>query len=147
MSALFKEMREDANEIRRGAIAERDELEAKMEQRLQQQRAEHRAEMDQLRAELVKQKELVSAEQLVALQARLESLHSAQLLTDDELFALEDLCADFLEMQTAAGGVLTPEVAHSSPASAAARLAKLVGVSEGLASDAAFARQARRKFV
>ena len=118
-----------------------------MEQRLQQQRTEHRAEMDQLRAELAKQKELVSAEQLAALQARLESLHSAQLLTDDELFALEDLCADFLEMQAAAGGVLTPEVAHSSPVSAAARMVKLVGVSEGLASDAAFARQARRKFV
>ena len=134
MSALFREMRDDAK----------------------QERAEHKAEMQEMRAEMEKMRadlapapprDVVSPEQLAALQARLERLHSAQLLADEELFALEDLCADYLEMQTAAGGVLTPEVAHSSPASAAARLAKLVGVSEGLASDAAFARQARRKFV
>ena len=108
-----------------------------------------RAEMEKMRADLAPAppRDVVSAEQLAALQARLERLHSAQLLADEELFALEDLCADYLEMQTAAGGVLTQEVAHSSPASAAARLAKLVGVSEGLASDAGFARQARRKFV
>ena len=134
MSALFREMRDDAK----------------------QERAEHKAEMQEMRAEMEKMRadlapapprDVVSPEQLAALQARLERLHAAQLLADEELFALEDLCADFLEMQTAAGGVLTPEVAHSSPASAAARLAKLVGVSEGLASDAGFARQARRKFV
>jgi hypothetical protein len=147
IATLFKEMRQDANEIRRSAMAERDELEAKMEQRLQHQRAEHRAEMEQLRVELTKQQELVSADQLEALQVRLERLHSAQLLADEELWALEDLCADFFEMRAAAGGALTQQVAHSSPGSVAAKLTKLVGVSEGLASDAAFARQARRKFM
>ena len=147
--ALFKEMREDANEIRRGAIAERDELEAKMEQRLQQQRTEHRAEMDQLRAELAKQKELVSAEQLAALQARLESLHAAQLLSDEEFFALENLCSDFLEVKAATVGPLTQELVYSSPAKliVVSKLAKLVVVSEGLASDAGLARQVRRKFL
>ena len=104
--------------------------------------------MDQLRAELVKQKELVSAEQLVALQARLESLHAAQLLTDEEFFALEDLCGDFIELQGSTVGVLSQDLVCSSAAySVAARLAKVVGLSEGLASDAGFARQARRKLV
>ena len=135
MSALFREMRDDAK----------------------QERAEHKAEMQEMRAEMEKMRadlapapprDVVSPEQLAALQARLERLHSAQLLADEELFALEDLCADYLEMQTAAGGVLTQEAVYRySPAGAAARLAKLAGLSEGLASDAAFARQARRKFV
>ena len=167
MSTLFQAMREDAQEARQDAKDQRAEHKAEMLQHqaehkaeIQHQKAEHKAEMTQMRAEMAKMRdelraeltpappqELISADQLAALQARLESLHAAQLLTDEEFFALEDLCADFLEMQTAAGGVLTPEVAHSSPASAAARLAKLVGVSEGLASDAAFARQVRRKFV
>ncbi len=132
IAELFKDMCQDADEIRRSAMVERDELEAKLEQ---------------LRVELTKQQELVSADQLEALQVRLERLHSAQLLADEELWALEDLCADFFEMQAAAGGALTQQVAHSSPGGVAAKLVKLVGVSEGLASDAAFARQARRKFV
>ena len=132
IAELFKEMRQDADEIRRSAMVERDELEAQMEQ---------------LRVEFTKQQELVSADQLEALQVRLERLHSAQLLADEELWALEDLCADFFEMRAAAGGALTQQVAHSSPGSVAAKLTKLVGVSEGLASDAAFARQARRKFM
>ena len=138
MSALFREIRQDAK-------AERDELEAKMKTEHKAEMATIRAEVEKIRAELAPQ-ELISAEQLAALQARLESLHSAQLLADEEFFALEDLCADYIEMQTAAGGVLTQEIVYSSPASAAARLAKLVGVSEGIASDAGFARQARRKF-
>ena len=63
-----------------------------------------------MRAEQTTKKEWISAGQLAALQTRLKSLHSSQLLTDEEFFALENLCADFLEMQTVAGGVLTHEV-------------------------------------
>ena len=92
--------------------------------------------------------ELISAEQLASLQARLESLLAAQLLTEEEFFALEDLCADYLEVQTFAAGVLTQEAVGSNPAyGEVAKLAQLIAVSEGLASDAGFARQARRKFV
>ena len=147
MSALIKEIRQDAK-------VERDELESKHKAEMQRQIAEmedrHKAEMDTLRAELTPApaQELVSAEQLAALQARLESLHAAQLLTDEEFFALEDLCADFLEVQASASGVLTHELVYSNPAfGEAAKLAQLIVVSEGLASDAGFARQARRKFV
>ena len=51
-------------------------------------------------------------------------------------------------MQTFAAGVLTLEVVGSNPAyGEVAKLAQLIAVSEGLASDAGFARQARRKFV
>ena len=143
VSASFKDLAYFLVEIRQDAIVERVDLEAKL-------KAEHKAEMDKLRAELTPApaEELVSAEQLTALQARLDSLHAAQLLTDEEFFALEDLCADFLEVQASASGVLTHELVYSNPAfGEAAKLAQLIVVSEGLASDAGFARQARRKFV
>ena len=92
--------------------------------------------------------EAVSAEQLAALQARLEAVHQANLLTEEELFALEDLCADYAELKTISVGVMTKEMVLASLApEAAATLYKLVGVSEQIAGDAAFARQARRKFV
>ena len=162
MSALIKDIRQDAK-------AERDELESKLKAEykveMQQQKAEmearhtaevdklearHKTEMDRLRGELTPEpaQELVSVEQLAALQARLESLHAAQLLSDEEFFALEDLCGDYIELQQSTVGVLSQDLVCSSAAySVAARLAKVVGLSEGLASDAGFARQARRKLV
>ena len=154
MSALIKDIRQDA-------MAERDELESKLKAEykveMQQQKMEHKAELDTLRAEMAQLRgeltpapapELVSAEQLAALQARLESLHAAQLLSDEEFFALEDLCGDFIELQGSTVGVLSQDLVCSSAAyGVAARLAKVVGLSEGLASDAGFARQARRKLV
>ena len=94
-------------------------------------------------------KELVSAEQLAALETRLDAMHEARLLSDDELFALEDICADYLELKTSTAGVLTQELACANPRGAAAwaKLAKMVVLSEGTASDPRCARQLRRKFV
>ena len=63
-------------------------------------------EMDKLREENVqariqaavqaaqKPQEAVSDEQLAALQTRIESLHEAKLLSEDEFYSLEDLCAE-----------------------------------------------------
>ena len=67
-----------------------------------------------------------------------------------ELYALEDLVADFVE-QTAsvAGGseIVTKQMIHfSGEVSAASRLHKLVSLSVAIGSDAALARQLRRKF-
>ncbi len=112
-----------------------------MERLLEQAQAtieKQRQEMEKLRDETVearvqaavqaaKEQDTVSDEQLSALQARLESLHAAKLLTDDEFCALEDLTAEFDEQ--------------------VAKLHRLVTLSEKMASDAGFSRQARRKFV
>ena len=135
------------------AKAERAEMDAKMES----QRAEMEARLEKQQAAMEAKvaeltpappQEAVSAEQLTTLQARLETIHQAKLLTEEELFALEDLCADYVELKTISAGVMTKEMALASPAlEAAATLYKLVGVSEQVAGDAAFARQARRKFV
>ena len=152
MSALIKDIRQDAK-------VERDELESKlkaehkaeMQRQIAEMEARHKGEMDKLRAELTPApaQELVSAEQLSTLQARLEQLHAAQLLTDEELFALENLCSDFLEVKAATAGPLTQELVYASPAKlvVVSKLAKLVVASEGLASDGALARQVRRKFL
>eukprot|EP01045_Picozoa_sp_COSAG04_P017917 COSAG04_NODE_1621_length_6101_cov_11.014750_6_plen_97_part_00 len=89
-------------------------------------------------------KPAVTEEQLTALQSRLEAIHAAQLLTDDEVFALQDLCADFMAV-----GLVTADMTAemASAHAAAAKLLQLVRLSEGIASDGSFARQARRKFV
>eukprot|EP01046_Picozoa_sp_COSAG06_P086763 COSAG06_NODE_33325_length_491_cov_1.538265_1_plen_126_part_00 len=92
--------------------------------------------------------ELITSEQLVALQSRPGQLHAAQVLTDDELFVTEDLITDFLELKADAGGAITVGTVFGGGASQTiGKLHKLVGVSEGLVSDAALARQIRRKFM
>ena len=109
-----------------------------MEAKLEEQQREMEAKMLEMREDLTP-RPAVTEEQLTALQSRLETMHAAQLLTDDEVFALEDIVADFIAL-----GLVTAEMAS---AHAAAKLLQLVRLSEGIASDGSFARQARRKFV
>ena len=90
---------------------------------------------------------------MASLQARLERIHTAKLLADEELYALEDLMADFVELKmTTPGRVVTEQmiIAFSGSdhgVSPASKLLKLVGLSAAMESDAAFSRQARRKFL
>ena len=75
-------------------------------------------------------------------QERLEQLHAAKLLADDEQFAVEDLCADYMELQASVpnGGSLTQDMIYTAVGhshTAAAKLHKLVRLSDGMASDAA----------
>ena len=122
-----------------------------MLEREEKLRQEMEAQMQALREELREEltpRPAVTEEQLATLQSRLEAMRAAQLLTDEELFALEDLCADHVQAQASTIAVLSQDLVCSSAAyGATAKLAQLVGLSEALASDAGFARQARRKFV
>ena len=122
--------RED--KIRQEAKAEKAEMGAKMEAKLQKMREE------------MAPKEAVPEAQIAALQARLAALHDAQLLSDEELFSVEDAIADFVEL-TSLMGVITREVAHTS--AVVGKLIKLVALSGRIAADGAFARQLRRKHV
>jgi hypothetical protein len=65
------------------------------------------------------------------------------MLTDDELYAFEDISADYLEFKSSVGAVTAAMVQANR---AAWKLLKLVALSEGMASNGAFARQARRKY-
>ena len=111
---------------------------------LKEMKAEWKAEIKAEQEEKKQEKTAVSDAQATALQSRLEALHAAKLLSDEELYALEDCVADFFEA-TAGFDVVTMEVVNASDAARKAH--KLVTLSEKMPADAAFARQARRKFV
>ena len=104
--------------------------------------AKMREQMREMEAKLAPKK-VISAEQIDAVTARLETLHATQLLSDEELFALEDCMADFIE---AKGTVEVVTVDTVNTVRAAGRMHKLISLSEGMPRDAMFARQLRRKF-
>ncbi len=114
-------------------------------------RAEMDAKMEAMRAEMQKQREelappppqeAVSAQRLAALQARIEQLRAGKLLSDEDVFAVEDLIGDFIELQ-ASVPLVTAEMAHTHRA--VGMVLKLVLLSEGLAADGSLARQLQRK--
>ena len=143
MEEQRKEMEEQRKETEVKVEQQRRDLEAKMEQQ--------RKEMETKIAELTPAPPApaITDEQLAALQARIEGLHATKLLSDEDLFALEDLVADYVDVtMSVADGIITKDMIYSMPTIAVARkLDKLVGLSAAMAGDAAFARQARRKFL
>ena len=73
-----------------------------------------------------------------------------QAADDEELFALEDLVADYVDLtMLVADRIITRDMIYAMPGvdGVASKLDKLVGLSAAMAGDAAFARQARRKFL
>ena len=142
---LRQEVKAEKAVLRQEAKAEKEEQEAKAAADKAELRREMQQQMDKMREEL-KPAEAISEQRLAALQARIDALHQAKLLGDDELYALEDLVADYVELESSMGGVaLTLETIHANEN--ASKLLKLVGLSEHIAADSAFSRQARRKYV
>eukprot|EP01046_Picozoa_sp_COSAG06_P026232 COSAG06_NODE_2248_length_7242_cov_2.199356_4_plen_143_part_00 len=140
LSALLEIMREQADH----AEAKMDALRKAQDAKLERQRQE----IEQLRAEIAARPplaiDMIDEQQLAVLQTRLQSMHGAQLLKDEELFAVEDVVSDFIEIRMQVG-IVTQEIASANPVAGAMK--HLVGLSEALASDAAFGRQLRRKFL
>ena len=121
---------------------ERSSIRSEMESQFVQQREEISALKQLLdgskRIHLAR--DAVTSEQLEAVQARLQALHVAQLLTEQELAKAEDAIADAVELM----GV-TPELPAND--SCVGAVLKLVALSDGMVGDVSFARQLRRKFV
>ena len=130
-----------------------DRMQAKADEQTTEWQAKleaQRHETDQLRQEafeskLLQPQEVVSTTQIQDLSDRIEAMHAAQLLSDDELFAMEDHVADFLEAKSSVVGVVTMDVANANRE--VGKLQKIVVLGEGMPKDAMFARQIRRKFV
>eukprot|EP01043_Picozoa_sp_COSAG02_P058077 COSAG02_NODE_7167_length_3141_cov_3.358317_2_plen_267_part_00 len=119
--------------------------EAKADKLLEEAKADNQEMQQQLKdieAKLMLQ-EVVTMSQVAALEQRLEALHTTKLLSDEELYALEDVVADFFEAK-AACGIVTMQVANANHA--VGTLHKLVVLSEGVSKDGTLARQLRRKF-
>ena len=96
-----------AEKARQEAKAEKAEMEAKLEQQRQEtaqqmqeakrQRQESDQEVDRLRDAAVEarvREAQTHEHQIVALQSRLETMHAAKLLNDEELDGIEDAIAD-----------------------------------------------------
>eukprot|EP01052_Picozoa_sp_SAG31_P027072 SAG31_NODE_2503_length_5594_cov_1.758326_7_plen_243_part_00 len=88
--------------------------------------------------------EVISVAQVEALLARLAAMHRAQLLIDDELFAIEDMVADFAEARAAFSVVTMEVVAHNA---VVGKVHKLLVLNESIPGDAMLVRQLRRKFL
>ena len=142
-------------------LLERDEKQQKlMLDREEKLRHEVTAEKAELRQEMQRQveqlcealtpvpptppEEVVTGAELAALQERIERLHATKLWKDEEMFAIEDTVSDFIEIKAQVGAV-TQEIAQANPVAGAIK--HLVALSGGMPNDAAFARQARRKFL
>ena len=116
-----------------------------MEQKLEKQHAEMQSlRLDAERQRLDAERQRQSAEkamlvnrhrdrELVALQARLEALHSAKLLSDDERDAIEDIIADGSDDVTIGDGDGSDAVSE------------ILALSSKMVADRAFARQLRRR--
>ena len=96
----------------------------------------------------------VSIDQLATLQARVEGLHGAALLSDDELGALEDLIMDASDLrQSMAPEIITPQMVNAvgggrAPVFAAVqRVHRLVPALQTFTSNAGFTRQLRRRWL
>ena len=120
-------------EEREQAKAERAEMEAKMDAKLEEQKTQMDAKLEQVeehKQAMVARVEHVQIEkQLPALQSRIEAMHAARLLSDDELFSIEDVIADL-------------EVGSDDT-----RVEQLITLSGRMAGDGAFSRQIRRKIL
>ena len=128
--------------------AKLEQQEAKIEQQRQdteQQRQYTEAKMEQQRQETERQRQanatlreqalLREQTQIAALQLRVQAMHAAQLLTDDELYSLEDIIADGCE-----------SAADGEEGDDRVTVGKMIALSERMAADGAFSRQLRRKF-
>ena len=98
-------------------------------------------EIERMRAEM-KPAEAISEQRLAALQARLEALHAAKLLGDDELYALEDMVADFVEFEGLMGSVVVTFEALNANENAS-KLMQLAVLSERFAADGGRSRGRR----
>jgi hypothetical protein len=125
--------------------AQRQEYEAKLEAQRQEMEAKLEKQREgclaTLEAHRLDAKNYVSDAQLDSVQERLDSLHQAKLLSDDEMFSLEDTLAHFIKCRSSV------TVAPGETGAAADRVRQLVGMCEGVSKDGMFARQLRRNFL
>ena len=129
------------DQLRAEAKTERAELQAQMDAKMEQQRAELTPRPP---------KPAITEAQLAALQARLEELHATKLLSDDEIEALEDMAADWVEVHASmsiADQVVTEVMLYAAVGAVGVKLHKMIKISAATVGDAAFARQVRRKFL
>jgi hypothetical protein len=102
-------------------------------------REEREMMMSAMEKQRVEMQALLDQAQMTALQVRVQALHATQLLTDEELYRIEDVIADGCEVNDVRVG--------TSADGRGEQVARMVALSARVAVEGAFARQLRRKFV
>ena len=138
---MTEQLRTQIAEQRAHAEAQRQDYESKLRERDAKLR-DCEARLRDCEAKLEAQaKTCATDDQLERLQERFDALHQAKLLTDDEIFALEDKLTDFIECRSSV------TVSPGEMGAAAESVRKLVGICEAVSKDGMLARQLRRKFL
>ncbi len=104
-------------------------LEAKLREGHRQELEKQHKELEEYREHVVEAKlreQSLQVQVVGLLQTRLEALHSAKLLDDEEVYTIEDIIAD-----SETGDI---------------RVSQLIALSDRMKSDKTFARQLRRKY-
>ena len=147
LEAKLEAQRQETEAQRKGFEIQRKELEEKLEERLEAkldaQRKEFEIKLETQRQEIEQKDAMtsVSDAQLERLQGRLDALHQAKLLTDDEMTALEDKVADFIDCRASV------MVAPRDIGAASEIVRKLVGMCEGVSKDGMLARELRNRYL
>lgn len=139
---MEREAKIEAQQAKRDAQAKADkaELQAKFEAWQEKRDAQVKAETAELERRLKDAippaaVDVISDEQLRALQDRLQALHAAKLICEEELFQLEDVIADCIEV------LPTADVREQS----VEKTMRMLRLMDKLQGDAPLARQLRRK--
>lgn len=115
---------------------EREHMEQKMEKQhaeMQSLRQSAKKAMESMRLDAEQQRQSTNRHcEVIVLQHRLEALHNAQLLSDDERDAIEDIIADGSDDVTIGDG--------------SDALSEILALSGKMVADRAFARQLRRRY-
>lgn len=138
--------RAERAELEATSKAEKAQLEAKFEAKLEAQRLKNerqRQSLERLKAQATEVR--LCEQQTAALQARLESLHASKLLSQEELYQLEDAIEDAIEAERAAGDDAGTD--GGGGGGGGGQVASLIALSERQGSDAGFVRQLRRKHI
>ena len=143
MDRQLDKQRAHDEKLRQEAKAWKAELRQEMQQQIDQQKQQMEKMLEELKP--TPPPEAISEQRLAALQVRIEALHANKLLSDDELYALEDMVADFVEFEASLVGVVVLDGMRRNEN--ATKLLTLISLSERITADSAFARQARRKYV
>ena len=149
--AQRQEMEAKLEKQREETETQRQDYEAKLRDyktQLQAQRQEYETKLEAQRHEYEEKLEAqrqgakicLLDSKLRGLQERLDALHQAKLLSDDEMFALEDKLADFIECRSVSVVPKETDMAKDN-------ITKLVGLFEGVSKDEMLARQLRRKLL
>jgi hypothetical protein len=118
LKAEQKQQRDEMEQLRKEAKAKMDEQRKDMEAKMDEHQATLKAELT-----VSPPAPAISDEQLATMQARIEGIHVhvTKLLTDEDLFALEDLVADYVDVTVpVADGIITNDMIYSMPTVAVA---------------------------